>query len=321
MRAQRIFRASILALTTAFAAGIAVAEDSICAPAHPDIPCQAEGGSYFVRAPTEPKDWSLRRRMPMVVLLHDKGDRAAALINDPALVEGIVRRGFALVVPVGLTRSFAEGDRSGWYLRNTNRVDARVLSRWEAQKRNDRFSREALDALLERDVKQVTIGRDEIAFLRSAIAMAAAQFHLETPAAAIIGIGHGAALAWEAACAAPDLAALFAPVNGGLIDEFPPDCNSAARVLHTHSAGAAWPAEGAARVDLLGAPPDTDRSGRPIFTRRGSAYEKAAPHRALRLAIGGRTARLPSPVPGSTGCSASRSPRRRRGRRPRCRDS
>jgi dienelactone hydrolase len=274
MRAQRIFIASIFALTSAFAAGIAAAEDSVCFPARPDMPCQVDGGSYFVRTPAEPKDWSLRRRMPMVVLLHDKGDSAAALINDPALVEGIVRRGFALVVPVGLTRSFAEGDQSGWYLRNTNRVDARVLSRWEAQKRSDGLSRGDFDALLKRDAEVVTIGRDEIAFLRSAIAMAATQFHLETPAAVIIGIGHGAALAWEAACAAPDLAELFAPVNGSLVDGFPPDCNKAARVLHTQSTSATWPAEGAARVDLFGVPPDTDRSGRPILARRGSAYEK-----------------------------------------------
>lgn len=270
-----------VALTAGFIGGLsdARADDRFCDMSDPGRPCVVADGTYHARVPAEPRKWSLRRRMPMVVVLHDKGADPASLINDPALVEGIVGRGFALVIPAGLSRSFADGDARGWYVRNTNTVSARVLSRSEANRLGRTSGEDYEDyrnALVRGKVEEVAFGRDELAFLRQVIGHAADEFHLERRATAIIGIAHGASLAWDAACAAPELASLFAPVNGGFIDGYPENCSGSARVLYSHSkAYRAWPLDGAARVNFLRGVPSEDNRGRRILVRNPWSFERA----------------------------------------------
>ncbi|MEM9062027.1 MAG: dienelactone hydrolase family protein [Pseudomonadota bacterium] len=206
------------------------------------------------------------QRLPIVLILHDAGQDGGVIMENKAVVNSFLDRGYAVIAPnatkrkyvrvttirrfdptltlVGGTSSKSEKkypikgkdgrmrllrqskDR-GWYFYTTD-----TLTRQDVDFVDDR-----------RDVERR--GRDEHAFLREVLFDAAQQFWVDPGKVVVVGIGHGAALAWQIACLAPEMALSIAPINGGHWGVPPRSCRPGGRVVHTHHAASDfWPIDG-----------------------------------------------------------------------------
>ena len=116
----------------------------------------------------------------------------------------------------GSLKILRQGRDRGWYFYNT-----------------DHLREQNADLVIGRErIKH--LGRDEHAFLREVLFDASRRFWLDPRNVTIIGIGHGASLAWQIACVAPGMARLVAPVNGAYWGTPPNTCRMGGRVIHTH---------------------------------------------------------------------------------------
>ncbi len=132
-----------------------------------------------------------------VVFLHGWGGRGEGILRNRGLVEAVTGRGYALIAPQGMPRR--PGDRGGsWNVR-----------------RNPR-------------------GRDDIAFLASVAADAAARFDLDPARIVLAGFSAGGMMTWRVACSAPDTFAAYAPIAGLLWRPLPAACDGPVRLHHTH---------------------------------------------------------------------------------------
>ena len=150
------------------------------------------------RAPISPQ----RRRgttgdaaRPVVVYFHGAGASAAAAMQDHALVDPILGRGYAFLAPVGLPRS----DQDGEY--------------WSLGTRPPQ--------------------RDEPLFLQQILDDAGPRLHLDRSRVFVTGFSMGAALVWRLACDTPDAYAAYAPVEGGFWSAQANSCLGPVRLLLT----------------------------------------------------------------------------------------
>ncbi|MEM7527604.1 MAG: hypothetical protein AAF416_07965 [Pseudomonadota bacterium] len=176
--------------------------------------CVLTSGRYHVRLPDG------EGPHPVVLLLHNAGEDAAVLADDPVLRATVLAGEHALIVPVGLTQRFADGSAaSSWRLTGTE-----------------------------------SGGRDEISFLETVLADAERRHGIDRERVLITGHGLGGSLTWEAACLSPELANAFVPRNGGFWGSLPEDCAGPMRLMHVHAPAVdGWPLTEALENDGDGA--------------------------------------------------------------------
>ncbi|MEL6196624.1 MAG: dienelactone hydrolase family protein [Pseudomonadota bacterium] len=164
--------------------------------------CSLPAGEYHVVTPDGDGPH------PAVVVLHDAGGSAAALVEAEAIATSALSRGYAVVAPQGLDQIMADGSaQPGWRLSGTR-----------------------------------SGGRDDISFLERVLSDAADAHGIDPARVLVTGYGHGGALTWEAACEHPSFAAAFAPRNGGYFGDLPAACAGSAKVLHLHApVDGGWP--------------------------------------------------------------------------------
>ncbi|MEM1363841.1 MAG: polyhydroxybutyrate depolymerase, partial [Pseudomonadota bacterium] len=76
--------------------------------------------------------------------------------------------------------------------------------------------------------------RDEVDFLKAVIADAAETHGIDPLRVVLAGFSIGGSMTAYAACAAPDLAAAYAPLGGNFWRPHPESCAGPVRMLHTH---------------------------------------------------------------------------------------
>lgn len=76
--------------------------------------------------------------------------------------------------------------------------------------------------------------RDELQFLRSVKADAAARFGFDPDRVLLSGFSIGGSMTSYVACATPEAFAAYAPVGGGLWRPHPEECEAPVRLFHTH---------------------------------------------------------------------------------------
>ncbi|GFE63923.1 alpha/beta hydrolase family esterase [Litoreibacter roseus] len=131
---------------------------------------------------------------PALVFLHGAGGSGRGALRMRTALE----RGYAVIGPNGLER---EGSRfgTGWYFHPDRPKN-----------------------------------RDELAFVRSVIADAAARFNIDPSEVLLSGFSIGGSTTSYLACADPSLAKAYAPVAGGFWRPHPEECNGPVKLLHTH---------------------------------------------------------------------------------------
>ncbi len=159
----------------------------------PEQPCSVALGQYDAVAPPWHDGDALR---PVVVHFHGAGASGADVVRDADLVEPIVRRGYVLIAPSGLTPP----GRSG--------------GSWSFGARPHL--------------------RDELAFVEQVLADAGPRFHADRERVLLTGFSIGGSLVWYLACQAPDRFAAYASVAGGFWQPPPTQCAGPVRLLHTH---------------------------------------------------------------------------------------
>ncbi len=159
--------------------------------------CTTQNGTYRIAMPEG------LGPHPTVVYLYGSHGNASELIRSRGFVEAFTRRGYALIIPVGLEVNYTTGAGTGWYLRNV----------------------------------RIPKKRDETAFITEVLADAQARHGVDRNRVLIAGMSIGGFLTWEIACHAPQLASAFAPVAAGYLGRMPEKCAAPARVLHTHGRG------------------------------------------------------------------------------------
>ncbi|MEX0284288.1 MAG: PHB depolymerase family esterase [Paracoccaceae bacterium] len=76
--------------------------------------------------------------------------------------------------------------------------------------------------------------RDDVAFLSAVVADAVNRFELEGKPLLLAGFSRGGSMAWDLACARPDLFDAVAPVAGGFWEPMERDCAAPVHIFHTH---------------------------------------------------------------------------------------
>jgi polyhydroxybutyrate depolymerase len=132
-----------------------------------------------------------------VVFLHGWAALAEGIVLTDPLARDVAARGYALIAPQGVARG--DSGRPDWAVR-----DGRGHS------------------------------RDDVAFLRAVMDDAAGRFGIDRGAVLLAGFSRGGSFVWDAACAAPDLAAAYAAVAGGFWRPHPAACAGPVRLHHTH---------------------------------------------------------------------------------------
>ncbi|MEM9196294.1 MAG: polyhydroxybutyrate depolymerase [Pseudomonadota bacterium] len=130
-----------------------------------------------------------------VVFLHGYGGRGERVVANKGLMRQFTERGYALIAPTALPR--VPGSPNSW---NSQMQVSR---------------------------------RDDIAFIRVALADATARFGL--PAGAMVsGFSGGGMMVWRLACSAPDSFAAYAPIAGLMWRPLPATCDGPVQLFHVH---------------------------------------------------------------------------------------
>ncbi|MEO1721820.1 MAG: polyhydroxybutyrate depolymerase [Pseudomonadota bacterium] len=164
--------------------------------------CTVTAGEYVLRLPEGEGPF------PAIMLLHNAGEDAEGVAASPLVDAVFLAKGYAVIAPRGLPKPYAgDVEESGWRLEGTE-----------------------------------TGGRDDLTFLETVLADAAARHGIDRDRVLLTGHGVGASLVWEAACLDPELASAYAPRDGGFWGALPEDCAAPVRLLHMHAPGAeGWP--------------------------------------------------------------------------------
>ena len=220
-------------------------------------------GEYFVRLPDTERGL---RRLPVAMILHDAGRSANELISDESLVHKFLDRGYAVIAPSATKRKYVRASINSRYAVSSRSIggtsrksekkypikgrDGKLRPLLQAKDRGwyfyttDTLTERHADLVLERR-KVKPRGRDEFAFLKEVLFDASQQFWVDPNNVTVIGLGHGAALAWQIACMAPDMVQRVAPVNGAHWGVPPRSCELGGRVVHTHAKNSDfWPMTG-----------------------------------------------------------------------------
>jgi len=240
--------------------------------------CRVDDPAYFdcERAQTTyqfrlPPFYKPSEPIPTVVVLHDAGDTGADIVEDPRLISAFVEKGYALLAPDALRRTNARltfggskydsllagsgmSRQSGRYAEekflmrdkngNTIELEYGEDTGWYYYNIDRMFFRKR--AMAESEPGSRYVGFDEIERLREVLRHSADKNGTGRTPEVIVGLGHGGSLVWQIACHAPELARLFAPVDGAYWENIPGRCNPGAKLVHTHSrANDFWPIDGA----------------------------------------------------------------------------
>ncbi|MEM1297818.1 MAG: hypothetical protein AAGH68_00970, partial [Pseudomonadota bacterium] len=199
--------------------------------------CKVPLGEYFIRMP---QDYDRMKRLPVVMILHDAGRETRELINDDGLVGDILDRGHSVIMPQPSQRKYVrvsvrrnpglvlKPQRSKMrYLLQDASGELRDLVRgkdrgWYFRSSDIKIENE--DAFKTGDKTRKPIGRDEEAFIDTVLTDAEQQHWVDPDKLTVIGLGHGASLAWQLACRKPEMAQVFAPVNGTYWMDPPDEC-------------------------------------------------------------------------------------------------
>jgi polyhydroxybutyrate depolymerase len=133
-----------------------------------------------------------------MVFLHGWGGSAEGVMADAGMIEGLARRGYALIAPDGLATSAMAGRKT-----------------WDVLRRPGH-------------------PRDDVAFLREVVEDAAARHGIDRDRILLAGFSNGGTMAWNVACLAPGLARGYAPVGGALWEPMPAGCTGPADLFHVH---------------------------------------------------------------------------------------
>lgn len=135
--------------------------------------------------------------LPVVVFLHGAGGTGEAALRNTGMVEAVLGRGYAFLAADGMPREGRFG--TGWYFHPDFPQD-----------------------------------RDELAYLKQAVADAAARFDLDPDRVLMTGFSVGGSMVSYLACRDPLAFAAFAPVAGSFWRPHPAGCTGPVRLFHTH---------------------------------------------------------------------------------------
>ncbi|WP_072504314.1 alpha/beta hydrolase-fold protein [Phaeobacter porticola] len=166
------------------------AADAGCGPAA-DACTVAEGEYHIVL----PKDGATAG-VPAVVFLHGYGGSGKAALRNAAMVNGLTKRGYAVIAPTALPRR-PGGPRSWAFLPDFG-------------------------------------GRDESLFLEAVLQDAEINFNIDRQSVVLSGFSAGGFMVSYLACAHPEQFAAYAPVSGSFWRPQPDGCAGPVRLLHTH---------------------------------------------------------------------------------------
>ncbi|MBY6065953.1 polyhydroxybutyrate depolymerase [Leisingera aquaemixtae] len=152
--------------------------------------CSAEGGNYHIALPER------AAAAPVVMFLHGYGGSGSSVLRNRSLVEGLTRRGYAVIAPEGLRRD-GSGPQSWGF-------------------------------------GPFTGGRDEGAFFAAVLADAAARFGTSKSKTVLAGFSAGAFMVHYLACRDPAAFAAYAPVSGAFWRPQPERCAGPVRLLQVH---------------------------------------------------------------------------------------
>jgi len=183
---------SLLGLALILTAGFAATGAEAGCGAAPAA-CKTGLGTYHVILPPDPAPGPV----PAVIFLHGAGGNGTATLKNRAMVDAVLKRGYALIAPDGLMREGRRG--AGWSF---------------------------LPGFPQR--------RDEDAFLKGVADDAAARFGLDRSHVLLAGFSIGGSMVSYIACADPGAFAAYAPVAGGFWRPQPEGCAGPVRLLHTH---------------------------------------------------------------------------------------
>ena len=156
--------------------------------------CEIENGHYRIALPDAVAPY------PTVVYLYGSMGNSGNLIRSRGFVDAFTSRGYAVIVPAGLNKTYVSGIGSGWFLRNS----------------------------------RVPKERNDTEFVADVLADAELRYAIDRRKVLIAGMSNGGFLAWEIACHAPHLGAAYAPVGAGYMGKMPTQCVKPVRILHTH---------------------------------------------------------------------------------------
>ncbi|SFH80770.1 alpha/beta hydrolase family esterase [Albimonas pacifica] len=197
MRGAGIGRALAAALALATAA-LPAGPAAACGTA--ETACAVSGpfgaGEYRLALP-EGAEGASAAPLPVVMVLHGYGGQAAVAIRSPTLAGEWLAAGYAVIAPQGAPRS--QGDPGG---------------AWNARGEPG--------------------ARDDVAFLRAALADAASRAPIDAAGALLGGFSGGGMMTWRVACEAPDAFRAYLPVAGLLWRPLPETCAGPAPMLHLH---------------------------------------------------------------------------------------
>ena len=135
---------------------------------------------------------------PVVIWLHGYGGRAERAVRPKAIQRNFTKRGFVFVAPQGRPDP-ARPDQRDWNVA-------------------DGYNQP----------------RDDVAFLSAVIDDVMARYGTDPKRVLVAGFSRGASMAWDFACARPDMIAAVAATSGGFWEPFKPECAGPVHLFHTH---------------------------------------------------------------------------------------
>ena len=164
--------------------------ESCGAPAEPA--CEVPQGAYRIALPAGVE------QPPAMVFLHGWGGSADGIMANAAMIDALVRRGYALIAPDGIVPPGMAGRRT-----------------WDV-------------------LRRPAHPRDDVAFLRDVIEHAADRHGVDSDRILLAGFSNGGTMVWNVACLAPGLARAYAPVGGALWEPMPGRCAGPVDLVHVH---------------------------------------------------------------------------------------
>jgi polyhydroxybutyrate depolymerase len=155
-------------------------------------PCKIDGGTYHILLPED-----AAAPVPAIMLLHGYGGDGAGSIRNKAMVNLILKRGYAVIAPDGQPRD--DGNGRSWDFH-----------------------------------PDFAATRDETAFLLAVADDAATLYGVDRDQMLLAGFSIGGSMTSYVACAKPDAFAAYAPVAGSFWRPHPESCAGPVRLLHTH---------------------------------------------------------------------------------------
>lgn len=158
-----------------------------------ETPCRVGDRAYFVALPD-----GREGPLPAVVYIHGWGGTGAGALRNTGMVNGFLKRGYAVIAPNGTPRAGRNGRSWAFH--------------------PDAGARQT----------------DEISFLQAVRDDATARFSLDPSRILLAGFSIGGSMTAYTACQAPDSFAAYAPLGGHFWRPHPESCAEPVRLLHTH---------------------------------------------------------------------------------------